>query len=290
LFTDLDGTLLDSGYSYKKALPALKLVRERQIPLIICSSKTRREIEVIRKRLRNDHPFVSENGGGIFIPKNYFPHRFAPGNHKVITGIKSRKCCAFHGTNSKYKVEETEEYYLIKLGADYADLREALNEIKGEGFNLKGFGDMSIREVSCLTGLSNSAAKMARQRDFDETFVFEGGASAERKLRQRIKSMGLNYTRGEYHHIMGGSDKGMAVAILKRLYKKQNKKFVTAAFGDSPNDIEMLERADRAFVVKKENGRYNLEVIKKVKGCKKAGGIGPEGWNKAVLELIDEFQ
>jgi mannosyl-3-phosphoglycerate phosphatase len=270
LFTDLDGTLLDSSYSYKKALPALKLVREKKIPLIICSSKTKQEIEVIRKRLRNDHPFVSENGGGIFIPKNYFRFQISP-----ISG--------FH-------ITETKKYYLIKLGVDYADLREALHVIKGEGFNLKGFGDMSIREVSRLTGLSNSAAKMARQRDFDETFVFEGGAPAQRKLRRRIESMGFNYTRGEYHHIMGGSDKGRAVAILKRLYKKQNNKFVTAAFGNSPNDIEMLERVDRAFVVKNENGRYNPQVINKVKGCKKAGGKGPEGWNKAVLKLINEFQ
>lgn len=273
IFTDLDGTMLDPGYSYKKAVPALKLLREKQIPLIICSSKTRMEIEAIRKRLKNDHPFVSENGGGIFIPKKYF------------FPIDLR-------TNlwEKFQIEETNEYYLIKLGADYADLREALNEIKGEGFNLKGFGDMSIKEVAALTGLKERDAKMARQREFDETFVFEGDAAVERKLKQRIRSMGLNYARGEYHHIMGDSDKGRGVGILKRLYRKQNENVVTAAFGDSPNDIEMLEKADRAFVVKKEDGRYDPQVIRKVKGCKRADGIGPEGWNKAVLELINELK
>jgi mannosyl-3-phosphoglycerate phosphatase len=45
IFTDLDGTLLDySTYSFEKALPALQLVRERDIPLIICSSKTAKEV------------------------------------------------------------------------------------------------------------------------------------------------------------------------------------------------------------------------------------------------------
>ena len=112
IFTDLDGTLLDSSYSYEMALPALKLVSKGNIPLIICSSKTRAEIEVIRKDLGNNHPFVSENGGGIYISKN----------------------SKLQMPNAKYIIEETDEYYLIKLGADYADLRRALAEIRAEGF------------------------------------------------------------------------------------------------------------------------------------------------------------
>jgi HAD superfamily hydrolase (TIGR01484 family) len=73
IFTDLDGTLLDySTYSFEPALPALQLLKERDIPFIICSSKTKKEIEYYRKKIGNNHPFISENGGGIFIPKGYF--------------------------------------------------------------------------------------------------------------------------------------------------------------------------------------------------------------------------
>jgi mannosyl-3-phosphoglycerate phosphatase len=36
VFTDLDGTLLDYyTYSFEKAMPALQLLKEREIPLII---------------------------------------------------------------------------------------------------------------------------------------------------------------------------------------------------------------------------------------------------------------
>ena len=63
IFTDLDGTLLDSGYSFRKAMPALRLIKEKDIPLVLCSSKTKTEIDYYRKKLENDHPFVSENGG-----------------------------------------------------------------------------------------------------------------------------------------------------------------------------------------------------------------------------------
>ena len=98
IITDLDGTLLDSAtYSFRPALPALSLIRARNIPLILCSSKTRAEMEEIRRQLNNNHPFVTENGGGIFIPHGYFPI--------PIDAVESGG------------------YRLITLGMPYADIR-----------------------------------------------------------------------------------------------------------------------------------------------------------------------
>ena len=275
IFTDLDGTLLDSSFSYEMALPALKLVSDGNIPLIICSSKTRAEIELVRKGLGNGHPFVSENGGGIFIPKN--SSELSPAD--LQANLKRRDF-------ANYETKELEKYYLIKLGADYMDLRSALAEIRGEGFNVRGFGDMSVKEVAELTGLKESDAELAKRRQFDEVFIIDGDEAFVEKLKQRINSMGLNYTQGEYFHIMGNSDKGRAVGILKRLYEAEGVKVITAALGDSPNDIEMLNNVDRPYIVKKEDGSYSRQVLNEVKGCIKVDGIGPVGWNKAVIELI----
>ena len=69
IFTDLDETLLNQDYSFSEAERALEIIRDKEVPLIICSSKTRAEIEVYQAKLRIDWPFISENGGGIFIPK-----------------------------------------------------------------------------------------------------------------------------------------------------------------------------------------------------------------------------
>ncbi len=42
IFTDLDGTLLDlHTYSFEKSLPGLGLLRQKNVPLVFCSSKTR---------------------------------------------------------------------------------------------------------------------------------------------------------------------------------------------------------------------------------------------------------
>ena len=72
IITDLDGTLLHpKTYSFAEAQPALQLIQERGIPLILCSSTTRAALAVYRERLRNRHPFSAANGGGLFIPARY---------------------------------------------------------------------------------------------------------------------------------------------------------------------------------------------------------------------------
>ena len=83
---------------------------------------------------------------------------------------------------------------------------------------------------------------------------------------------------------MGDSDKGRAVSIVIELYKKKCNEIVTVALGDSPNDIPMLERVDYPIIVKKPNGDYDQRI--RIPNLIKADGVGPEGWNKAVLTLI----
>ena len=70
VFTDLDGTLLDSVYSFRKALPALKAVKEKNIPLILCSSKTRAEIEHCRKNSEINIPLSLKTAEGYLFRKN----------------------------------------------------------------------------------------------------------------------------------------------------------------------------------------------------------------------------
>ena len=164
-------------------------------------------------------------------------------------------------------------------------MRKALSNLRSEGFDIRGFGDMSIKEVKELTGLGTDEAEMAKQRDFDEPFVFTGGKKELRRLLSRIKSRGLNYTQGVFFHIMGDSDKGKAVKVLKELYARQSRNIVTAGLGDSLNDIEMLENVDYPVVVQNSEGFYDRRI--KLKRFIKAEGIGPEGWNRAVKKLLE---
>lgn len=264
IFTDLDGTLLDSFYSHKKAVPALHLLRTKQVPLIFCSSKTRSEIIFLRKRLGNLDPFISENGGGIFIPRQYFKTR------RRVSG---------------FRIQKKGDYDVIKLGADYAELRHAVSQLRSEGFNIKGFGDMDIKQIADLTGMSKADAGRAKEREFDEPFIFHGGERQVPQLKRRISAKGFRYTQGEFFHIMGDSDKGRAVKILTALYSSTSSQTVTAALGDNRNDVEMLMAVDYPIIVRKEDGSYD-KCFKSSKLIR-ADGIGPDGWNRAVIALLE---
>ncbi len=257
IFTDLDGTLLNHDtYSFKKAMPALKQIKKKKIPLVICTSKTKAEIEHYIKKLKNNRPFVSENGAAIFIPKDYFNFKF------------------------KY-AKKDKKYYIIEYGTQYKKLRNFLRSIKkNKKLKIKGFGDMTIKEISQDCGLSLREAKLAKKRDYIEPFKFEGNLNLLKKL---IKNKKLNYSKGaNYHYVMGKNDKGKAVKELIRLYKKRYKNIKTIALGDNLNDVPMLKEVDDAYWVQKIDKSYENNKFKH------ARGIGPEGWNRIILKVINK--
>jgi predicted mannosyl-3-phosphoglycerate phosphatase (HAD superfamily) len=74
IYTNLDGTFLnEKNYSFLESLPALRAAQARDIPVIFCSSKTRAEIEHLRRAAEVNDPFIVENGGADYVPEGYFP-------------------------------------------------------------------------------------------------------------------------------------------------------------------------------------------------------------------------
>jgi len=267
IFSDLDGTLLDyHTYSFTAALPALECIKEKNIPLVFCSSKTRAEIERWRATFNNAHPFISENGGGIFIPRPYF----SEDNLKTVA-----------------QRQERDAYTVLMLGTPYPVLRRALEELRKEDFEVKGFGDMDITEVAQITELGPEEATLAKSREFDEPFVFSGKQTRFDALLATIEEKGLHcIAGGRLLHLTGKNDKGKAVAILTELYRRQFGEVVTCALGDSPNDFPMLEQVDYPILVRNHQGKHDSRIM--VPNLIKADGIGPAGWAKAVLSIIHD--
>lgn len=265
VFTDLDGSLLDSTtYSFEAATEAVAALRARGIPLVLASSKTRMEIEPIRFRLDLVHPFIVENGGGLFIPKGYFA---CPVPWAQVRGT----------------------FQVIELGAPCARLRVALKEIEQAlGCRLRGFGDMSAGEIAQRTGLSLSEAVLAKQREYDEPFVIEGSATLAGDVQGMAEARGFRCTQGgRFYHLMGDSDKGRAVHYLIDCYRRQyggGDAILTVAIGDSLNDLSMLVLADQPVLVQKPDGSYDPEV--QLPNLIRAPGVGPVGWNGAILGLL----
>jgi len=264
VFTDLDGTLLDSRtYRWQAAEPALRRLRLQGAPIVVCTSKTRAEVMPLREEMGLRDPFVVENGGAVCIPRNYFP--FALPTARVEAG-----------------------YQVLELGVGYDKLVQALDEAaKTSGVTVRGFSRMSDKEVAGLCGLPREQARLARKREFDEPFLLEKATPKQKERFFRwLQQRGLRWREGgRFLHIMGGNDKGAAVSRLIGLYRQQYGEIGTVGLGDSPNDLDFLRLVDTPVVVALPDGSHDPELRRKLPQARLAKGIGPEGWNEALRDI-----
>ncbi|HEX9758386.1 MAG TPA: HAD-IIB family hydrolase [Nitrospiria bacterium] len=263
VFSDLDGTLLDHrSYSWMGAETALSFIKKESIPLIFCSSKTRWEILPLREKLDNHDPFISENGGAIFIPENYFPFSF------------------------EYTKKE-KGYQIIEFGFPYSEIKEHLRKFTQKfQINVKGYADLSSEEIAFETGLPLVEAKLAKQREYDEPFRIENATDDQVKMfLDELANEDLQWTKGgRYYHLTGKSDKGRAVKELIRLFRKKEKRIITIALGDNQNDFPMFSEVDYPILVQNSEGTYTLPPNHT--HLELAEGMGPVGWNQAILKRI----
>lgn len=260
IFTDLDGSLLDADhYSFDAAQEALATIHARGDALVLVSSKTRSEMEPLRLRLGNRHPFIVENGGALFCPAGYFP---APLDHSTRRGA----------------------YEVVEIGVPYPVLRKALPAI-GQALEcrLVGAGDLSVEEFAQLTGLSPAEAVLAKEREYDEPFLIPHGPIPWSRLVQATEERGLRCTRGgRFYHLMGANDKGIAARRLIRQYRgcasAEGQGLVTIGVGDSLNDLPLLEAVDYPILVQKPDRSYDPDVdlpsLIRAEGWDRSDGTG----------------
>lgn len=269
LFTDLDATLLDERtYDASAATEALNALKLRGIPVHFCTSKTFAESVFWQEKLGIDAPFVVENGGAVCFK----PDHFAQAVSLPFVALGA--------------------WRMLPLGLPYPKLIEAFQLLKKiPGLRLRGFSDMDAREISRDSGLSIEDAGRAKDRHFDEPFRMEAGDEA--LLARGVLDLGLSLSRGgRYFHLTSGFDKGSAVRKLCLMYEVLGVRPFTVALGDSPNDLPMLQSVDLACVVMRqdEQGRtyHHPELLEKCTKAHFVDGVGPVGWNRAVLEWLGQ--
>ncbi len=261
VFTDVDGTLLDKTYDAKASRPAIAMLQQKHIPIILCSAKTISELQLWRKRFGICDPFVVENGAAVMIPEEYFPFS--------VPGLKS-----------------IDRYILIELGASILSFRSRLlQSLESSGIGYQLFTDMSVEEIAQESGLPIDEAKLAKNRQYTETVKLEGNKEAMEKTTKTIMSNGLDCSFGGRHLIVGqGTSKGKGVSLLRGLYQRYLGKITTCAFGDAENDLSMFKQVDRPFLLQRSNGHY-ADVF--LPGLIKINSPGPSGFTKGVDVMLD---
>jgi len=259
--TDLDGTLLNHGdYSWEGARFALEELETRGVPVIFCTSKTRAEVEVLRRETGNKHPFITENGGAVFLPAA----SFAP-----LAG----------------ELPRMGDFLYIPLGTAYEVLVETLADTAREtGCVVRGFADASPEEVAAWCDFSVEEARLARQRDFDEPFVIVSGDGHE--LAAAIAHRGLTTTRGgRFWHILGKNDKGAALWKLRSVYTRLGLAVNVVALGDSANDLPLLSQAEIPVILPGPAAELLRQSVPEAIIARQPGS---QGWSDVMRHLLRE--
>lgn len=262
IFSDLDGTLLDyNSYSFEKARPALKKLRRLEIPVILNSSKTKPEMLKIRRAMVNTHPFICENGGAVFTPRNYF---------------------------SQENVIDSEFRSKI-LSQDHQRITTTLRALRQEsGYDFSCFADLGIEGVAAATGLALHDAKLSLSRECSEPIEWRDSSERLADFKRDILERGLKLVRGgRFYHVMGHFDKVDAFEYLCKKYEDlHSEEIVTIALGDAPNDRAMLEAADYPVVISHDEGdKLEIEHEK----AYYTDEPGPVGWNEAVISILKQL-
>jgi len=265
IFSDIDGTLMDHHtYSMEAAKSGLQLIAKKKIPLILTSSKSFAEMKVIHDELDLREPFIVENGGAVCVSTDYFEIQ------EKVTGVNG---------------------FLVKfLSLPYDEIISTLRKIKAnKRFRFSGFNEMTIETVMSLTSLPYEKAQQAKTRLCSEPLVWEDTTERLQDFTNELSRHGFKLLKGgRFYHLIGNTDKAIALKYLLNLYKEKypHDELLTIGVGDSPNDIEMLQAVNIPVLVQRPDGTY-IDVPFENKAIF-AEGVGPVGWNKAVNQILGD--
>jgi mannosyl-3-phosphoglycerate phosphatase len=254
VFSDVDDVLgLPDAQACADAAKALTRLERDDVPLVLCSSKTRVEIEGIQQTLGIHHPFVCESGGAAFIPAGYFP--FEVPKARGLAG-----------------------YQAVEFGWPYAEVVQALHRTAGRlRIEIVGFHEMSVEDVARDCDLPLLQARLAKLREYGERFrVIDPNETTRSRLIKALETARLGCIAGERYDQVGATvDASIAVSVLRALYKRALGVVLTVGSADATANQHVLQFFNRRVVVSRDDRKHGINVV---------------GWAEAIVDVVERLR
>jgi mannosyl-3-phosphoglycerate phosphatase len=236
-----------------RAVSRLRELGGGEIALVLCSEKTRAELELVLQQLEVCHPFVSENGGGIYVPDGYFSFD-VPGARRVAG------------------------YQAIEFGRPHADVVRWLHRVAARlSIRVIGFSDMSIEQLAHVAGVPPLQAQLAKQRDYVEPFrMIDASPAARARLCKALEEVNLRCTPGASFDRVGSPvDVDVCVTSLTGLYRRANHAVMTAGVAYASSHEMLRNIVDCQVIVPDDTGSEEIDLV---------------DWAGAILEAALELR
>jgi predicted mannosyl-3-phosphoglycerate phosphatase (HAD superfamily) len=207
LYIAVDPLLPERGKSAAGFDEFTAALDHKGIPAVWLTSRSRLQFDEPRRKLGHVHPFIAEDGCGVYLPEDYFHLR--PGSD----GARSAK-------TSTLRLGRFTCIPSAEALPAAADALEALSE--ETGVPLVTLRSLSLRELAQNTGLPAREAELARQRDFDELFFFAGSSDAH--IQQFLAAGRQHRIKFRQHGVLWSAAIGASiqrcVSALTKLYDR----------------------------------------------------------------------
>ena len=247
VFSDLDGTLIDHHtYDWSPAKPALDALSAIGAAVVLASSKTATEIDVLRREMSLERwPAIVENGAGVL------------------------------GANTAPQVGD----------GPYIRLRDTLDGLpKGLRRLFVGFGDMTAQDVSSATGLTHAGAVLAQQRAFSEPGIWQGTEHEQEAFLTHLAEKGIVAQQGgRFLTLSFGATKADQVNALRHEYAPDLTIALGDAPNDikmlEACDYGVVIANPSRAALPALRGEAEGRILR-------TEGAGPAAWNGAILDLM----
>jgi mannosyl-3-phosphoglycerate phosphatase len=269
VFCDLDDTLFESHAlsADGTARRALDLLERAHVPLVLCSSRTRAEIEGIHQALGISQPFVAESGAAVYVPEGYFAFR-------------TEQAVAVPG------------YDVVEFGRPYSEVVEVLHRTADRlGVQIHAFSDMSVEDVARDSQLPLLQARLAKLREYSELFrIVDGGPGAGTHLLKALRAAGFVSTIHARHYQVGASRRDLGGYFLRGLFRRAFGEVVMVAFGDRESAVPLLVHADVPVVVHSDAAEEAARVMARVSAARLAFPGSLAAWAELILDIARTAQ
>jgi mannosyl-3-phosphoglycerate phosphatase family protein len=256
VFSDVDGVLLHpSAVSVARAAAALERLADESVSVVLCSLKTRAELELLQQQLGLRQPFIAESGAAVFVPRGYFPN-WPPTPAKSIAG-----------------------YDVIEFGRPYGEVVRKLGQAAARvGVPIAALSEMSVEEVARGCALTALEARLMKLRDYVELFTYRDAAQPSREaLARGLESMRLAVTCwGSFDAVGAATNPGSAVGALRALYGRHRERVITIGMADAFASPGHLDAMDAKVIVHDDPGV--------------SGAIDAGDWAEAIVESVQDIR
>jgi mannosyl-3-phosphoglycerate phosphatase len=254
VFSDVDGVLSEPwAPTSAAAANVLEPLARAHVALILCSCKTRAELEVIQQELGIRHPFVCEGGGAVLIPREYFD--FAVPHSREHAG-----------------------YDAVEFGRPYVEVAEKVHRTAELlGIDIVGFRDMSVEEVARDCKIPLLRARLAKLREYQEPFrVLDPDAGARRRLVKALSGARLRCTSdGRYDYAGAAIGNSLGAQVLRECYRRAHGRILTIGLADAMGDDDLLRLVDFPIIVHDDPAAR--------------GAVDLLGWAEAIVATVQDL-